>query len=171
MNKADFSVEILVGTDLSNGKGTWIDLMDHANLNSFMEECREIYGEDPHFLFLDVECPSIIKNFNMISKHWINEKIFNLIAKFKNAPHSIWVYEADQKKSGIRNLRELFSHVERHYYGHFRNKIDFAYAYAQREFDAPPYLVPYIDYDKLGDDLMDSFYEENDYYFSREALE
>lgn len=156
--------QIYVGTyaKYNNGSiaGEWLMLSDYANKDEFLAACEELHSDenDPEFMFQDFDG----ETFGMASECHIDEELFDLI-------HTLDEDEAEIYAAYRKNFNGSWSDCQDRYSGCFKSDEDFAQDYAEaggyteRELSWPHY---YIDWKAAARDLMQSYIEENGYYFS-----
>ena len=134
----------------NNGQagGDWLDAEDYADKEAFIEACKELHKDesDPELMFQDYEYfPKVF-----YSEVEIDPRLWDYIAMstYDREIIDAWVSE------NVLSDDEILQDILDRFTGSYESWEDYAVEMTEGCYDIPSYLDGYIDYEKMGRDMM-----------------
>lgn len=143
--------KIYVNTYLKyrNGRagGEWLDAEDYIDYDGFRVACKELHvdEEDPEIMFSDYEdFPD-----DFYSESEIDPRLWNWLELDDNDREIVeaWLSDNCLNDENLQDIIDRFS-------GSYDSWSDYARETMEGCYQIPPYLEGYIDYNKMGRDMM-----------------
>lgn len=134
----------------NNGQsgGDWLDAEDYSDHDDFMVACKELHAdeEDPEIMFSDYEYfPA-----EFYGESEIDSRLWDWLALDDNERE---IVEAWLSENSLGKQEDLQSIVDS-YTGQYDSWEDYAWEITNERHNIPKHLEYYIDYDKMGRDMM-----------------
>lgn len=144
--------KIYVGTyaKYNNGSisGEWLNAEDYSDKEEFIEACKELHNDDsePELMFQDYE------EFPAVFYHEsdIDSRLWDWLALDESEREIVQAWLSENSLGKQEDLQSIVVS----YTGQYDSWEDYAWEITNAYYTAPKHLEYYIDYDKMGRDMM-----------------
>lgn len=144
--------KIYVGTYAKYNNGSifveWIDAEDYSDKEEFIEACKELHKDEssPELMFQDYEgFPEVF-----YSEIDIDSRLWEWLALDENDREIVDVWLSENTLEGYEDLQSIVDS----YTGQYDSWEDYAQEVVDGCYNIPEHLENYIDWEKMGRDMM-----------------